>query len=129
MRLETAESELWGWWDADRLTRLVDNLVDNAIKYSRPGRPVTVRLAQHDAGAGLWAVLEVEDSGVGIPAAELPHIFEPFHRAHNVTGTVAGNGLGLWGCRAIVEQHSGTLSVASREGEGTTFMVGLPLRR
>jgi len=128
LRLETAESELWGWWDANRLARLVDNLLDNALKYSKDGGAVTVRIAREDAGDRRWAVFEVGDHGIGIPAAELPHIFEPFHRALNVTGTVGGSGLGLWGCRAVVEQHGGTLSVTSREGDGTTFTVRLPLQ-
>ncbi len=127
LRLESAESELWGWWDANRLARLVDNLLDNAIKYSPAGGAITVRVGLEDADDRQWALLEVGDQGIGIPAAELPHIFEPFHRAHNVTGAVGGIGLGLWGCRAVVEQHGGTLSVMSREGDGTTFTVRLPL--
>ena len=127
VRLESAQSELWGWWDADRLARLVENLLINAIKYSPVGRPVTIRVAEDETESEAWAVLEVQDRGVGIPAAELPHIFEPFHRAQNVTLTTAGIGLGLWGCRTIAEQHGGTLAVASREGEGTTVAVRLPL--
>lgn len=127
LRTETAESELWGWWDGVRLTRLVENLLDNAIKYSPTGCTITLRIATADADGRRWAVLEVEDHGIGIPAAELSQVFEPFHRAHNVTQRIAGNGLGLWGCRTIVEQHAGRLAVASLEGEGTTFSVHLPL--
>jgi signal transduction histidine kinase len=126
LRLESAASELWGWWDEDRLARLVENLVANAIKYSPAGRPVTVRLWPAEGDVHGWAVLEVEDRGIGIPAADLPRISEPFHRAPNVTPTVPGDGLGLWGSRTIVEQHSGTLAIASREGEGTTVTVRLP---
>jgi signal transduction histidine kinase len=129
LHFESTASELWGWWDGDRLTRLVENLLDNAIKYSPAGGTITLRVASAEADGQEWAVLEVEDHGIGIPAAELSHVFEPFHRAHNVTPNIAGNGLGLWGCRTIVEQHGGRMAVASREGEGTTFTVHLPLRQ
>jgi signal transduction histidine kinase len=127
LRLESAASELWGQWDADRIARLLENLLANALKYSPVGSPVTVRLGLEDTGGARRAVLEVEDRGIGIPDAELPHIFEPFHRAPNVSSTIAGTGLGLWGCRTIVEQHGGTVTIASREREGTTVTVRLPL--
>lgn len=127
LRLESAASELWGQWDADRIARLLENLLANALKYSPVGSPVTVRLGLEETGGATWAVLEVEDRGIGIPDAELPHIFEPFHRARNVSSTTAGTGLGLWVCRTIVEQHGGTITIASREREGTTVTVRLPL--
>ncbi len=126
LRLESAVPELWGRWDSDRLARLLDNLLSNALKYSPVPEPVTVRLRREDAGPAAWAVLEVADRGVGIPAAEMAHLFEPFRRARNVSSTTAGTGLGLWGCRTIVEQHGGTIAIASREGEGTTVTVRLP---
>ena len=74
-----------------------------------------------------WAILRVRDDGIGIPAAELPRIFEPFYRGSNVAGKIAGTGIGLAGARQIVEQHGGSLTVASREGAGSTFTVCLPL--
>jgi signal transduction histidine kinase len=128
LRLESAQSELWGCWDADRLTRVVENLVANAIKYSPAGQPVTVRVMLHHIEDEPWGILQVADHGIGIPADELPKIFEPFHRAPNVTPTITGYGLGLWGCRTIVEQHGGILTVVSHEGEGTTVTVWLPTR-
>jgi signal transduction histidine kinase len=127
LRHESEVSELWGRWDVDRIARLLENLLANALKYSPVGRPVTVRLSREDTGGSAWAVLDVEDRGIGIPAAELPRIFEPFHRAGNVSSTISGTGLGLWGCRTIVEQHGGRIAIASREGEGTTVTVRLPL--
>jgi signal transduction histidine kinase len=128
LRLESAQSELWGWWDADRLTRVVENLVANAIKYSPAGQPVTVRVILHHIDDEPWGILQVVDCGIGIPPDELPRIFEPFHRAPNVTPTMSGYGLGLWVCRTIVEQHGGTMAVSSREGNGTTITVLLPTR-
>ena len=127
LQFESTVSRLPGHWDADRLARLLENLLANALKFSPVGSPVTVRLTRDDAGDAAWAILEVADHGVGIPAAELPHVFEPFHRARNVSSTVAGTGLGLWGCRTIVEQHGGTIGIESREGQGTVVTVRLPL--
>ena len=69
----------------------------------------------------------VQDQGIGVPAADLPHIFERFHRAANVSGRMPGTGLGLPGARDIVEQHGGEISVQSEEGHGSTFTVRLPL--
>jgi signal transduction histidine kinase len=66
---------------------------------------------------------------MGIPAAELPHIFEQYYRASNVVGKVAGTGIGLAGARQIVEQHGGSIEVESEEGRQTTFTVRLPLQR
>jgi signal transduction histidine kinase len=127
VRLESAESELWGWGDADRLERVLDNLVSNAIKYSPDDETITVRVAQQNIEGRPHAVLEVEDSGIGIPADDLPHVFEFLHRARNVDPSIPGNGLGLWVSRAIVIGHGGTLMVASREGQGTTVTMRLPL--
>jgi signal transduction histidine kinase len=68
----------------------------------------------------------VRDQGIGIPARDLDHVFSRFFRAGNV-GQIPGTGLGLAGARQIVEQHGGTLSVESREGAGSTFILRLPL--
>jgi signal transduction histidine kinase len=89
---------------------------------------VSVRLGREAGPGGPWAVLAVRDEGVGIPAADLPHIFERFRRGSNVLGRVEGTGIGLASARAIVEQHGGSIAVESVEGEGSTFTVRLPLR-
>lgn len=127
LRIETSEHNLAGHWDAARVERVVSNLIDNATKFSPDGGEVAVNLARESDSAGEWAVLEVRDQGVGIPAADLEGIFEPFRRGANVVGRIAGTGLGLSGARQIVEQHGGTLSVASAEGVGTTLTLRLPL--
>jgi signal transduction histidine kinase len=73
--------------------------------------------------------LAVRDEGLGIPAADLPNVFERFHRAANVAQHIAGIGIGLAGSRQIVEQHGGTLTVESQEGVGSTFTMRVPLNR
>jgi signal transduction histidine kinase len=127
LHLETGVAQVVGLWDADRLTRVLENLVANAIKYSPAGSTVVVRIEREEAPDGPVAVLSIADQGVGIPADDLPHIFERFRRGGNVAGRVAGSGLGLWGSQRIVAQHGGTIAIDSTEGKGTTVTVRLPL--
>jgi signal transduction histidine kinase len=127
LQLDAAVSEIWGSWDADRLLRLLENLLGNATKYSGAGTPITIRLRLDDTADQHWALLEVEDCGIGIPTNELPYVLDPFYRAANVSSSIDGSGLGMWGCRTIVQQHGGRLSVASREGQGTRVTVRLPV--
>lgn len=124
--LVTELNSLAGEWDPTRLQRVLGNLLANAIKYSPNGGEVTVRLAEEADSSQRWAVLSVADRGIGIPAADLPHVFERYRRAENV-GTIGGSGIGLSSVRQIVEQHGGSVRVESREGEGATFTVRLPL--
>jgi signal transduction histidine kinase len=72
-------------------------------------------------------VLTVLDQGIGIPAADLPRVFERFERARNAVGRIGGSGIGLAASKQIVEEHGGTIAVESREGQGSTFTVRLPL--
>jgi len=116
-----------GRWDALRLRRVLDNLIGNAVKYSPAGGTVRVRVERSQESGRDWAVLTVADQGIGVPAADLPHIFERFHRGANVVGEIPGTGIGLAGTRQIVEQHGGAIAIASAEGKGTTVTVQLPL--
>jgi len=110
--------------DPDRLRDVIGNLVSNAIRYNRPGGTVTVRLAPDEDAA----VLTVTDTGVGIPADALPHVFERFFRVDRARSReVGGNGLGLAITKWIVEAHGGTIAMASEAGTGTTATVRLPL--
>jgi signal transduction histidine kinase len=127
LHMEAGIAELVGLWDADRLTRVLENLVANAVKYSPAGSIVVVRVDREETPDGPLAVLSVADQGVGIPAADRPHIFERFRRGGNVAGRFAGSGLGLWGSQRIVAQHGGTIAIDSTEGKGTTVTVRLPL--
>jgi PAS domain S-box-containing protein len=121
------EDTVVGWWDAARLERVVENLMANARAYSPADEPIRLVLRRDEDEGGDWAVLEVQDRGLGIPAGDLPHIGEPFYRGSNVRGRITGTGLGLAGCRRILEQHGGSLRLASLEGAGTTVTVRLPL--
>jgi signal transduction histidine kinase len=115
--IEVAGDEQW-------LERVVLNLLDNAIKFTPAGGRVEVAIGTEDQ----QATLEVSDTGTGIPADALPHIFEPFYRGSLADGTHAeGAGLGLSLTRWIVEQHRGKIEVKSRPGEGTCFTVWIPL--
>jgi PAS domain S-box-containing protein len=110
--------------DEGKLSQVLTNLVDNAIKYSPDGGPVEVRLTPRDG----TLLLEVRDEGLGIPAHELGRIFEKFYRLDpNLTRGVGGTGLGLYICRALVERMHGRISVTSEEGRGSTFGVELRL--
>ncbi len=126
IEVDAAEPELVGAWDAFRLERVLGNLLSNAVKYSPAGREVRVEVWREERDGQPWACLAVRDQGIGIPAADLPHVFEPYRRGSNV-GAVEGEGLGLAGARQIVEQHGGAIDAESREGEGATFTVRLPL--
>lgn len=110
-----------GLWDPDRVARVLENLLDNAVKFSPDGGEVRLRIGSE--GEVAYAV--VSDQGIGIPAAELDLIFSARYRGMNAGGTV-GTGIGLAGSRRLVEQMGGRLTVASRVGEGSAFTVHLP---
>ena len=108
----------------DVLMTLVRNLLGNAIKFSRPGGTVDV-IARQDDGA---LVLQVIDRGIGIAAEDLPHLFEKFYRAKAAQDAgIRGTGLGLVLVKQAVEAHGGTIAVESQRGEGTRFIVTLPV--
>jgi len=110
--------------DALRLEQMVQNLVQNAVKYSPQGGPITLRLAR-DAG---HAVLAVSDRGIGIPHEAQARLFQRFYRArHAAAHGISGMGIGLYVVSEIVSRHGGTVEVASTEGVGSTFTVRLPL--
>ena len=110
--------------DRDRLHQLVDHLVSNALKFTPPGGEVDVEL-ERDGADGV--VLRVRDTGIGIAEDEQERLFERFYRTSEATArAVAGAGLGLTVCKAIVEAHGGRIGVASRPGAGTTVSVHLP---
>jgi len=118
-----AHDRLTGSVDGRRIEQLVDNLVENGLKYSGEDSPVEVR-AWRDDGA---IRISVRDHGIGIPATDLPHVFDRFHRASNVDARrYTGIGLGLYICRGIVSEHGGRIWVESTVGEGSTFHVALP---
>jgi signal transduction histidine kinase len=112
------------WGDPARLGELFTNLLDNAMKYTLPGGEVRIGLDEADG----WARVVVADTGVGISARDLPHIFDRFYRGEARGGrAVEGAGLGLAIGRAIVQAHRGQISVESEEGRGSRFTVLLRL--
>lgn len=127
VRIDAPAHEVMGLWDQERLERALSNVLANAVKYSPDGGVITVRVREDVATNRPGVVITVADEGLGIAAADLPHLFERFYRAPSVRGSIRGTGLGLAGVRQIVEQHGGVVTLASVEGEGTTVTVRLPL--
>ncbi|MDQ3599945.1 MAG: ATP-binding protein, partial [Actinomycetota bacterium] len=106
--------------DPVRMRQIVTNLVSNAAKFTPPGGTVTVTLEQRDGDVEL----AVADTGVGIPADELPHVFERFFRGAGARA--GGSGIGLAVAAELVTAHGGEISVESRPGHGSRFLVRLP---
>jgi len=105
--------------DALQIDRVIFNLLDNSIKYTNPGGTITVSLSNEDKDI----LVQVADTGIGIPEEHLPHLFNPFYR---VTGDSKGSGLGLAIVKTIVETHGGRIWVNSIYGKGSTFTFTLP---
>ncbi|MCX6364587.1 MAG: ATP-binding protein [Actinobacteria bacterium] len=112
---------LTAWCDEQRLAQVLRALVDNAVKFSPQGS--NVRVATREEAS--WAAIVVSDDGPGIPAAELPHIFERFHRGSEERATTSGAGLGLSIARELTEKMGGSISAESH-GSGASFSVRLP---
>jgi PAS domain S-box-containing protein len=110
--------------DELRLEQVLQNLLQNAIKYSPAGGPIAVRVEQREQ----MACMSVTDRGIGIPASELPNLFQRFYRAGNVDEQhISGLGVGLYVVKEIAALHNGTVTVTSQEGQGSTFSICLPL--
>lgn len=108
--------------DADRMREVVTNLFDNAVKYTDEGK-VTIGLTGNDQVVQFF----LRDTGPGIPAEDIPHLFQKFYRVDNsATRTIGGTGLGLFICRKIVELYGGRIWVESELGKGSTFYINLP---
>ncbi|HEU4327111.1 MAG TPA: PAS domain S-box protein [Roseiflexaceae bacterium] len=110
--------------DEVRLEQVLQNLIQNALKYSPQGGAVVVRLAQQEGQASI----AVTDQGIGIPEAALPNLFTRFFRADNADRhSISGTGIGLYVVSEVVALHGGRIAVQSAEGQGSTFTVYLPL--
>ena len=112
--------------DRRRLAQVIDNLISNAIKFSPNGGAVDLNLERRDG----IVVLEVADQGIGIAESERERLFERFFRARSALDRqIPGTGLGLYISKAIVEAHGGRIEARSVEGEGSAFVVELPVDR
>lgn len=127
--VQAGQPRLVGLLDRARIERVFTNLLDNAIKYSPNGGNIVIALRREQAHLHEFAVIEVQDHGLGIPAADLPHIWDQFFRAANVPRSSRGMGVGLASARQIVEQHGGSIAAWSKEACGTTITVRLPIVR
>lgn len=121
VQLNLMSDGLRGRADPTRIAQVIENMLSNAVKYA-PGVPVTISL---EAVGGI-AHIQVQDTGPGIPAEYLEHLFKRFYRVPGHTAIAHGTGLGLFICRQIIHAHGGDISVESTLGEGTTFHIYLP---
>ena len=112
------------FFDEDKMTLVLDNMLDNAVKYTEPGGTITMEVLRE----GQSLKISVTDTGIGIPKDQMHRVFGKFFRADNALRFhTSGTGLGLYVCKNIVERHNGTMSVESVEGGGTTFTMALPM--
>lgn len=120
---ELSDKPIWVEADQDRLTQIIDNILNNAIKYSPDGGNVTVRLmTTHNE-----ALLSIQDQGLGIPQKAIPHIFERFYRVDKARSREqGGTGLGLAIAKEVVERLNGRIWVNSIENKGSSFYISLP---
>jgi signal transduction histidine kinase len=111
-------------WDPDRINEVLGNLLSNAFKFT----PTNGRVHLDVDREGDRVRMRVHDTGAGIPATELPYVFEKFYQADNQTSGIKGTGLGLAIAKGIVTAHGGTITAESTVGEGTSFTLLLPIR-
>ncbi|MGH9120933.1 MAG: sensor histidine kinase, partial [Acidimicrobiales bacterium] len=124
LRVDEPDGSLTVLGDRRDLASAVSNLVENAVKFSEPGSEVRVEVIED----GDWLQLSVIDRGVGIPSGDLERIFERFYRVDRARSrSSGGSGLGLSIVRHVASNHGGSVSVTSVEGEGSTFVLTLPL--
>jgi two-component system phosphate regulon sensor histidine kinase PhoR len=109
--------------DETKLRIAFHNIIENAIKYSAANTEISVSLSSDDQNA----ILKVQDQGIGVPAEQLPHLFEKFFRAGNTTEF--GTGIGLYATKLMIEQQGGTIGMESQEHVGSTVTITLPLSR
>lgn len=125
IKREFTKRDLWVEIDTDRFTQVLDNLMNNAIKYSPDGGVITCRLLETHNNI----ILSVADQGLGIPRADIPRIFDRFYRVDKARSRAqGGTGLGLAISKEVVQMLGGRIWVDSREGRGSTFYISLPYK-
>ncbi|WP_461244095.1 cell wall metabolism sensor histidine kinase WalK [Secundilactobacillus muriivasis] len=123
IKREFTKRDLWVEIDTDRFTQVLDNIMNNAIKYSPDGGIVTCRLIETHNNV----ILSIADQGLGIPRADIPHVFDRFYRVDKARSRAqGGTGLGLAISKEVIQSLGGKIWVESREGHGSTFYISLP---
>ncbi|USS84651.1 cell wall metabolism sensor histidine kinase WalK [Fructilactobacillus myrtifloralis] len=123
IKREFTHQDLWAEVDPDRFTQVLDNVMNNAVKYSPDGGTITCRLYENHNRI----VLSISDQGLGMPQSALKHIFDRFYRVDKARSRAqGGSGLGLAISKEIIESFGGDIRVASTEGKGSTFYISLP---
>ncbi len=126
IRLTSDIGEVEGWFDRDKVDTVIYNLLSNALKYTPEGKSIHVALAKTAAGS---AVLTVSDRGIGISKEKMKHLYQRFLDADHRKTKISGTGIGLSLVHTLVKLHHGEIDCRSKEGEGTTFTVTLPLAK
>jgi signal transduction histidine kinase len=121
LQIEAPLFPIVGFWDRDRLGQVLDNLIDNAIKYSPHGGEIAIWVEATNAEG----LVRIEDHGIGIASDVLPQLFERFYQGQD-PGVSTGLGLGLYIARMLVEAHGGRIWAESEPGQGSTFVIALP---
>jgi two-component system, OmpR family, sensor histidine kinase ResE len=130
LQLELADAPLMLYKaDEDRLEQVFTNLLDNAARHTPEGRSIAIRAEELSDRSSKSIVVQIADRGKGIPAEDVPYIFERFYKADKARtrGASGGTGLGLAIVKNIIDAHQGSVSVTSKLGEGTTFTMTLPV--
>lgn len=123
LKREFTKRDLWVEIDTDKFMQVVDNIINNAIKYSPDGGVITCRLLETNN----HVILSISDQGLGIPRKDLPHVFDRFYRVDKARSRAqGGTGLGLAISKEVVERLNGRIWVDSKEGKGSTFYISLP---
>ena len=129
LQLHHGGNAIIGHWDRDRLAQVLDNLLSNAVKYSPDGGTIEVAIERAELTDGQEVTIRIADQGLGIPAEQIPRLFARFARVRDGRHfQQSGLGLGLYITKEIIDSHGGTIDVHSALGEGTTFVITLPLQ-
>jgi two-component system NtrC family sensor kinase len=124
LKLDVPDSSQKIYASPIQIRQLLSNLLTNAIKYSDPGKTMTITLQEKEN----QIILQIRDEGFGIPSTDLPYVFDKFYRSGTVIGTeIPGSGLGLAIVKSIVENHQGRIWVDSVFGQGSTFTIVFPI--
>ena len=122
VQVEMPENDMSMLCDSEKLEIVLTNLILNAVQAMKNSGKIFIRINKEQIDQNSFAVIEVEDTGPGIPDEVLPKVFDPLFTTRQV-----GTGLGLVSCKSIMEKHGGTISIKTKVGEGTTFIIKIPI--